>query len=265
MADPTTPQLDPNVAPIYTSAVSPGKRSLDPRAAEARPQASVDDLAREIQARILDGEIPVGSWLRQETLAAEFHVSRTPVREALQKLEATGVVQLVRHRGALVRGPTVREIREAYQVRAELEGLAAELAAAWIGDEQLERLREAAEAFRATAAGFAEHPGSRNGNFDREIDDELVRLNDAFHELIQEAAGNERLRETIRDLHRSFPRNATAALRRSSRRLRETVEQHQEILDAIGGGDGPRARRAMVGHVSSSGVLVAAMFERGAS
>ena len=245
-----------------------GKRTLDvgsarPRADGARAGASVDDLAREIQARILDGDIPVGSWLRQETLAAEFHVSRTPVREALRKLEAKGVVELVRHRGALVRGPTVREIREAYQVRAELEGLAAELAAAWIGDQQLERLREAAERFRAAVGRFSEHPGSRDGNPDPEIDEELVQENDAFHELIHEAAGNGRLRETIRDLHRSFPRNATAALRRSSRLLRETVEQHQEILDAIGGGDGARARRAMVDHVNSSGDLVAAMFKRG--
>jgi DNA-binding GntR family transcriptional regulator len=250
--------------------VSASKRTIEvagrpSHASGARAGVSVDDLAREIQARILDGDIPVGSWLRQETLAAEFHVSRTPVREALRKLEANGVVELVRHRGALVRGPTAREIREAYQVRAELEGLAAELAAAWIADEQLERLREAAERFRATVARFSEHPGSRNGNFDPEIDEELVHQNDAFHELIQEAAGNGRLRETIRDLHRSFPRNATATLRRSSRLLRETVEQHQEILDAIGDGDGARARRAMVGHVSSSGDLVAKLFERSGS
>jgi DNA-binding GntR family transcriptional regulator len=236
-----------------------------PRKEKRRASASVDDLAHEIQARILDGDIRVGSWLRQETLAAEYRVSRTPVREALRKLETRGVVELVRHRGAFVRGPTVREIREAYQVRAELEGVAAELAATWIGDEQLQRLRDAAERFRVAVVRFSEHAGSRDGSPDAEIDDELVRDNDAFHELIQEAAGNRRLRETIRDLHRSFPRNATAALRRSSRLLRETVDQHQEILNAISDGDGPRARRAMVDHVKSSGDLVAALFERSAS
>jgi len=228
----------------------------------AHAAASVDSLAQELQARILDGDIEVGAWLRQETLAAEYRVSRTPVREALRKLEAKGVVELVRHRGALVRGPTVREIREAYQVRAELEGLASELAATWIGDAQLQQLREAAERFEDAVARFSEHPGNRRGEPDPEIDEELVRANDRFHELIQEIAGNSRLRETIRDLHRSFPRNATAALRRSSRLLRETVEQHRAIVDTIAAGDGPGARRAMVAHVQSSGDLVAAAFER---
>jgi len=87
--------------------------------------ALVDRLAATIRSRVLAGEIPTGSWLRQESLAAQFGVSRTPVREALRKLQATGLVQLEPNRGAVVRGLTEREIREAYEVRAELEGLAA--------------------------------------------------------------------------------------------------------------------------------------------
>ena len=88
----------------------------------------VDHLASTIQARVLSGEIPSGTRLRQEAIAKEFGVSRTPVREALRKLQAMGVAQLQHNRGAVVRGPTPREVREAYEVRAELEGLAAELA-----------------------------------------------------------------------------------------------------------------------------------------
>ena len=79
---------------------------------------------------MLSGALPLGSRLRQEALATEFGVSRTPVREALRKLQATGFVQLdARTAARVVRGPTAREVREAYEVRAELEGLAAELAA----------------------------------------------------------------------------------------------------------------------------------------
>ena len=92
-------------------------------------QALVDELAATIQARVLNGEIPTGTRLRQESLAAEFGVSRTPVREALRKLQANGIVEVQPHRGALVRRPSAREVREAYEVRAELEGLAASLAA----------------------------------------------------------------------------------------------------------------------------------------
>src|SRR3954454_17732051 len=99
-------------------------------------RALVDKLAAQLQARVLSGEFPSGTRLRQETLAEEFGVSRTPVREALRKLQATGLVELQPNRGALVRGLSLREIRDAYEVRAELEALAAELAAERIRRDQ---------------------------------------------------------------------------------------------------------------------------------
>ena len=71
-------------------------------------------MASALERAIMDGSIPLGSWLRQEALAAKFGVSRTPVREALRILHEKGVVRLEPRRGALVRGPTVRDIREAY-------------------------------------------------------------------------------------------------------------------------------------------------------
>ena len=108
----------------------------------------VDDLAERIHTRVLTGEYAVGTWLRQEALAAEFGVSRTPVREALRKLQAARVVDVLPHRGALVRAPTATDIREAYLIRGELEGLAAEMAVARIDEQQLRRLRDAEEAFR---------------------------------------------------------------------------------------------------------------------
>ena len=86
----------------------------------APPAALVDEIAATLQARVLRGEIPTGARLRQETIAAEFGVSRTPVREALRKLQAAGIVELTPNKGAVVRAPTVRELREGYDVRAEL-------------------------------------------------------------------------------------------------------------------------------------------------
>src|SRR5215813_8929634 len=107
----------------------------------------VDKLAAELQARVLSGELPSGTRLRQETLAEQFGVSRTPVREALRKLQASGLVELQPRRGALVRRHSACEIRDAYEVRAELESLAAGLAAERIRPEQLDRLHEALEQF----------------------------------------------------------------------------------------------------------------------
>jgi DNA-binding GntR family transcriptional regulator len=224
----------------------------------------VDDLAGEIQARVMSGEIQIGSWLRQETLATEFGVSRTPVREALRKLQASGVVELVPNRGALVRGPTAREIREAYQVRAELEGLAAELAARFVRHDQLARLREADELFRRSVKALAKRKKVRPSEpLAISGEETWFRANTLFHEAVHEAAGNERLRLAIRDLHRTFPRNLTwAALRESVRLLDENIAQHGRICQAIESGDGQVARREMSEHVRLAGDLVATWFDR---
>src|SRR5919201_57763 len=78
--------------------------ATDSRSLSRSTRVLVDELAQEIQGRVMAGTIPIGSWLRQEPLAAEFGVSRTPVREALRKLEASGVVDSCRPAGAATRG-----------------------------------------------------------------------------------------------------------------------------------------------------------------
>lgn len=223
--------------------------------------ALVDRLAAAIQGQILGGSIPVGSRLRQEALAEEFDVSRTPVREALRKLQATGIVELLPNRGAVVRGPSARDIREAYEVRAELEGLAAELAAGLISDRDLRRLRDAEDLFRRSVTSLVERRRRTEPNWSDASS--WVQANDLFHQAIQDAAANRRLAATIADLHRSFPRDLTwAALVGNSRLLEENIRQHAGILDAIEQHDRAEARRRMVEHVRSAGELVTRHFER---
>lgn len=225
------------------------------------PSPLVDRLAGEIQARVLSGATPVGTRLRQEALADEFGVSRTPIREALRQLQATGLVELLPNRGAVVRGPSAREIREAYEIRAELEGLAAELAAERISDRDLRRLQEAQQLFQdAVKTLIARRARRREPWKDESL---WVKANDLFHQAILDASANARLADTIADLHRSFPRNLTwAALSQSSRLLEENVEQHEAILDAIERRDPAEARRSMVEHVRSAGELVTLHFEQ---
>ena len=223
------------------------------------PMAS-DDLAGELQRRIIVGDYPIGARLRQELLADEFGVSRMPVREALRKLEAAGLVEILPRRGAFVRGPTADEIREAYVVRAELEGLAAERAAVLINDSELEGLREAAALFQAAVEEFASRPSGRPFSM---ADAKWPRANDQFHEGILAAAGNQRLRDTVRQLHGSFPRNLTwSAISESSSLLRRNVAEHQDILIAIEAGDSLAARKAAKKHVLRSGELVASRYQR---
>ena len=222
---------------------------------------AVDRVADAIQTQVLSGAVPVGTRLRQEALAEEFGVSRTPVREALRHLQATGLVELLPNRGAVVRGPSAREIREAYEVRAELEGLAAELAAGRISDRDLLRLRKAQALFRESVATLIAHRARRPAPWrDESV---WVRANDLFHQAILDAAANARLSDTIADLHRSFPRDLTwAALSQSSRLLEENVEQHEAILEAIEQRDPAEARRRMIDHVRSAGELVTLRFEQ---
>jgi DNA-binding GntR family transcriptional regulator len=215
----------------------------------------VDELADRIRAEVMTGRLEIGARLPQESLASDFEVSRTPVREALRKLESEGLIEVIPNRGAIVRGPTAQEIREAYLVRAELEGLAAALAAEWISSADLTELEEADALFRACAAA--------TGVPTLEATVQWTKANDAFHEVIQRAAGNGQLRRAIVGLHRTFPRSLTgAALTRDTRLMQRNVAEHARILDAISAHDGEEARRAMTEHVRRSGEIVAQWFER---
>ena len=222
-------------------------------------KASVDGLAETLQEAILSGELATGTWLRQERLAEQYGVSRTPIREALRALQAQRLVEVVPNRGALVCGPTVRDIREAYAVRAELEGYAAELTAELARDAEIERLHEAEELFRRAVAEDSPDASDSAGS-------ERPRwsaANDLFHEVILGAAANARLADTISTLHRSFPRNVTwAALSGNSHLLQENVEQHRHIARAITAHDPAAARSAMTLHVRRSGELIAMRFEQ---
>jgi DNA-binding transcriptional regulator YhcF (GntR family) len=182
--------------------------------------ALVEQLVQSLEAAIASGTIPVDSWLRQETLAAEFEVSRTPVREALRVLQAKGTVDVVPNRGALVRGPTSRDIREAYVLRAELEGFAAELAARWIRDDQLRGLREAEELFQHRVEAFLSETSEAEGMG-------WMHANDLFHRAVHEEPETRDFRtpskiSTVAS-HATSPGRPSAATPGSSPRTRRST------------------------------------------
>ncbi len=222
----------------------------------------VDEIADTIRHEVATGRYPVGSRLRQEALAADFGVSRTPIREALRKLQAEGLIVFVPRRGALVRGPTPREIREAYRVRAELEGLAAELAAFWIVDDELRELGRAEQRFHELA-GEASRTAQRGRSADfRGLTVRWTEANDRFHDVVQRAAQNEQLRQTILFLHRTIPRGLTGmALVANTRLLHQNAGEHAAMREAIADRDGARARHLMHDHIVRSGEIAASWFE----
>src|ERR1051325_3109774 len=111
-----------------------------------------DDIALVIEEAIVSGELAPGTVLRQEQLSEQFNVSRTPIREALRRLAALGLVSFVPNRGVRVRTLSRDELHEAFLVRAELESLATELATPRIGEEGLAALAEAETRFSQLTA-----------------------------------------------------------------------------------------------------------------
>src|SRR6266496_6858699 len=119
-----------------------------------------DDLALALEEAIVSGEIPPGSVLRQEHLSEQFQVSRTPVREALRRLAALGLVTFEPNRGVRVRTLSREDLHEAFLVRAELEGLVTEFAARKLTAEGLEELEECERRFaRLTKELRSRDPG----------------------------------------------------------------------------------------------------------
>jgi DNA-binding GntR family transcriptional regulator len=210
--------------------------------------ALVDETAAAIRARIMSGDIPIGAQLRQAELAKELGVSRTPVREALRQLQTGGLIEVVPHRGAVVRVPAPWDVRETYEVRAELEGLACERVVARITGDGLAALREANEELR---------PGAirRDGS--------STVANDRFHTLIHGLAGNERLARVIKEINEAFPRNVSALVLQDNPRNREdNFTEHERIIAALASGDAALARREMHAHVLNAGDQLARWYER---
>jgi len=145
-----------------------------------------DDIAVLIEEAIVSGELAPGTVLRQEQLSERFGVSRTPVREALRRLAALGLVSFVPNRGVRVRTLSHEELREAFLVRAELEGLVTEIAAKKLTADDLRRLEECERRFaRLTKELRSREPGGDR----RSLMAEWMRANHAFHDVLYEAAG----------------------------------------------------------------------------
>ena len=144
-----------------------------------------DDIAVLIEEAIVSGELEPGSVLRQEQLSERFGVSRTPVREALRRLAALGLVSFVPNRGVRVRTLSHDELREAFLVRAALESLVTAEAARRVTPELLEELDEAEKRFtRLTKELRSREPGGDR----RSLAADWMRANHEFHDVLYRAA-----------------------------------------------------------------------------
>ena len=186
-----------------------------------------------IRQAILEGGLEPGSRLKEEELARELGISRTPVREALLMLQAEGLIVTTPNRGASVRVHDANDLRDLYQLRALLEGYAARLAAARISDEEIDRLRESCDRFDAVAADDIR---------------ELVRENLWFHSAIHTAGGSTRLSWMIQKVI-ELPLVYESYIWYSPDQKRISVHYHRQITYALGARDAERAELVMREHI----------------
>jgi DNA-binding GntR family transcriptional regulator len=223
-----------------------------------------DDIALALEEAIVSGEIPPGSVLRQEHLSEQFQVSRTPVREALRRLAALGLVTFEPNRGVRVRMLSRDEIREAFLVRAELEGLATEIATSRFTPEGLVALEDAEERFSEVTHRLVEM--SHAGRQDLELAREWLHANHAFHDVIYETAAVPLIERMAKAARRTFLATPVWATGADLDELFEKNDhQHRAIREAITGRSPEGARVLAREHALSSGRLLEAILDKVAS
>lgn len=187
-----------------------------------------------LRTAILDDQYPPGTELQEVALAASFGISRGPVREALGRLSAEGLVTIRPRRGAIVTALNKKEFLEAYQVREALEVLAIRLAVRNRPDELLAALEKYVEGMDAAAA-------------DDDID-AFFELNSAFHNACVEASGNQRLMHVHAQVVGTMRRYRRRSLQLRGD-LQPSIAEHRLIVDAVRAGDGDRAALLLAEHI----------------
>jgi DNA-binding GntR family transcriptional regulator len=189
-----------------------------------------------LKSLLVEGKIAPGSKLNERELAESLKVSRTPIREAIRRLAADGLVELIANRGAIAVQLSIADVIHTFDVIAELEGYSGELAAKNINDSTLSELEALQYEMMASYA--------------RRDLSSYYKLNLRIHRLINQAANNPVLATLFSQVN-----SRIEALRfRSNQdgvKWEKAVEEHQEMLDALKARDSNRMRKVMITHVTN--------------
>jgi DNA-binding GntR family transcriptional regulator len=219
-----------------------------------------DDVAALIEEAIVSGEFAPGTVLRQEQLSERFNVSRTPVREALRRVAALGLVSFVPNRGVRVRTLSHEELREAFLVRAELESLVTEIAATKFTRENLQELEECERRFaRLTKELRSREPGGDR----RSVMADWMGANHAFHDVLYRVANVPYIESVAKSARRTFSAPAMwAPVDEELDRLYERNQaEHSAIRQALAAHSVKGARELAREHVMHSFVLLQTILE----
>lgn len=199
---------------------------------------SSDNIAAELEESILKGDFKNGERLNEVNLSKQFGVSRTPIREALQKLTQSGLVEQIPARGVFVRQPGPVELVELFELMAELESSCGRLAAKRISSAALKELHKANnECKKAMLAGEA---------------DTYYYANQVFHMIIYRESGNSVLVEETKKFHQRLKPFRRVQLQVRGR-MPQSMSEHEQIVEALTNGDAEKAAKVLREHVVIQG------------
>ena len=192
-----------------------------------------EDVADRLREQIFSKQITPGSWLDEQSLAKQFGISRTPMREAIKVLASEGLITIKMRRGAYVTEVNRGDLEQIYTVLSLLESQAVKEVATKASEDELNLLDHLHHRLEKAAA-------------DRDIE-QFFEINSKFHELIQEIAGNRWMNGVIDDLRKVLKLNRRESLT-STGRIQNSLMEHREILKAILKRDELAAEAAMRKH-----------------
>lgn len=208
-----------------------------PKKAMRKKRISTVQIYEDLRQMIMDFDLFPGTRITETEIAENFKVSRTPVREALQRLELEGLVSIMPKQGCFVRSVDIQTISEYYDVRVALEGAAVELACQHMSDEAIDQLVD------------KWNPKKSSMEFD---DPEQIReVEESFHVAIAEGSGNPVLADYIKDVN-----DHIRIIRRlgfpDEKSIRETYEEHYSLCKLLKKRDAVKAKQMMIEHIRKS-------------
>jgi len=196
-----------------------------------------DEIADIIRDRILKGEYKIGEKIKENQIATELRVSRTPIREAFKILENEGLIEYKPNRGCFARGFTKRDIEDIYAVRKALEVLTVEWAVSRITPEQIGQLESQCDLMEFYTR--------------RKDSKKVLSINTDFHDIIYNATGSRFMAQVLRS-YKDYIEQTKRVIFYNQEYLQEILVEHKAVLDAIKSGDVEGAKAAMGNHLDQS-------------
>ena len=204
--------------------------------AEFKTVSLADQVFEKLENDIIAGVYPRGEVLTELKLVEQLGVSRTPIREALRRLEQERLIQ-DSGKGSVVRGITVEDLGDIMSIRQRIEGLAAYYAAQNLTDEGQETLRQISQL--------------QDFYFEKKDIENLRKIDDRFHVAIYELSGRTILRDTLHPLHRKTQRYRKLSIE-NPERMACSVQEHRAICNAILAGNSDLADELMTLHIQNA-------------